>query len=100
MAEIKYTSFAMPPYGIKLDKTYLFGKDSKGYFYSDAKEKNYLDLAYDEGIRHRLWVQGANPRIRWRRCTYTNSSIKGGKLWLHQIMDIIVAMEFRIVELL
>ena len=44
MAEIKYTSFAMPPYGIKLDKTYLFGKDSKGYFYPDAKEKNYLDL--------------------------------------------------------
>lgn len=44
MAEIKYISFAMPPYGIKLDKTYLFGKDSKGYFYSDAKEKNYLDL--------------------------------------------------------
>ena len=44
MAEIKYTSFAMPPYGIKLDKVYLFGKDSKGYFYSDAKEKNYLDL--------------------------------------------------------
>ena len=44
MAEIKYTSFAMPPYGIKLDKTYLFGKDSKGYFYSDAKEKKYLDL--------------------------------------------------------
>ena len=44
MAEIKYTSFAMPPYGIKLDKIYLFGKDSKGYFYSDAKEKNYLDL--------------------------------------------------------
>ena len=63
-------------------------------------KKNYLDLAYDEGIRHRLWVQGANPRIRWRRCTYTNSSIKGGKLWLHQIMDIIVVMEFRIVELL
>lgn len=44
MAEIKYTSFAMPPYGIKLDKTYLFDKDSKGYFYSDAKGKNYLDL--------------------------------------------------------
>ena len=44
MAEIKYTSFAMPPYGIKLDKTYLFGKDSKGYFYADAKEKKYLDL--------------------------------------------------------
>ena len=44
MAEIKYTSFAIPPYGIKLDKTYLFGKDSKGYFYSDAKEKKYLDL--------------------------------------------------------
>lgn len=44
MAEIKYTSFAMPPYGIKLDKTYLFGKDSKGYFYSDAKEKNYFTL--------------------------------------------------------
>ena len=44
MAEIKYTSFAMPPYGIKLDKVYLFGKDSKGYFYSDAKEKNYLTL--------------------------------------------------------
>lgn len=44
MAEIKYTSFAMPPYGIKLDKIYLFGKDSKGYFYSDAKEKKYLDL--------------------------------------------------------
>ena len=44
MAEIKYTSFAMPPYGIKLDKTYLFEKDSKGYFYSDAKEKKYLDL--------------------------------------------------------
>ena len=44
MAEIKYTSFAMPPYGIKLDKVYLFGKDSKGYFYSDAKEKKYLDL--------------------------------------------------------
>ena len=44
MVEIKYMSFAMPPYGIKLDKIYLFGKDSKGYFYSDAKEKNYLDL--------------------------------------------------------
>ena len=44
MAEIKYTSFAMPPYGIKLDKVYLFGKDPKGYFYSDAKEKNYLAL--------------------------------------------------------
>ena len=44
MAEIRYISFAMPPYGIKLDKKYLFGKDSKGYFYSDAKVKNYLDL--------------------------------------------------------
>lgn len=44
MAEIKYTSFAMPPYGIKLDKVYLFGKDSKGYFYSDAKDKKYLAL--------------------------------------------------------
>lgn len=44
MAEIKYTSFAMPPYGIRLDKVYLFGKDPKGYFYSDAKGKNYLDL--------------------------------------------------------
>ena len=44
MAEIRYISFAMPPYGIKLDKIYLFGKDSKGYFYSDAKEKNYLAL--------------------------------------------------------
>ena len=44
MVEIKYTSFAVPPYEIKLDKKYLFGKDPKGYFYSDAKEKKYLDL--------------------------------------------------------
>lgn len=61
-------------------------------------KKNYLDLAYDEGIRHRLWVQGANPRIRWRRRFNTNSSIKGGKLWQHQIMDIIVVMVFKIAE--
>lgn len=44
MVEIKYSSFAMPPYRIKLDKVYLFGKDSKGYFYSDAKEKKHLSL--------------------------------------------------------
>lgn len=50
-------------------------------------KKNYLDLAYDEGIRHRLWVQGANPRIRWRRCINSNCSIGGIgygciRLWL------------------
>jgi hypothetical protein len=44
MLEIKYTSFALPPYGIKPEKKYLFGKDSDGCFYSSAKEKKYLPL--------------------------------------------------------
>lgn len=43
MTEIKYNCFAEPPYGISIDRIYLFGHDSKGYFYSD-KNKNYLSL--------------------------------------------------------
>ena len=44
MTEIKYTSFAIPPYGIKVDKIYFFDKDSKGYFYSDARIKEHLPV--------------------------------------------------------
>lgn len=45
MVEIKYSSFATAPYGIKLSKVYSFGKDSKGYFFADKKNKVYTDLA-------------------------------------------------------
>lgn len=44
MTEIKYNCFAEPPYGISIDRIYLFGHDSKGYFYVDNKDKNYLDI--------------------------------------------------------
>lgn len=44
MIEIKYSSFAAAPDGIKIDKLYSFGQDSKGYFYSDSKSRTYLDL--------------------------------------------------------
>lgn len=44
MVEVRYSSFAMPPLDIKLDKTYLFGHDSKGYFYVDKNENIYLEL--------------------------------------------------------
>lgn len=45
MTEIKYSSFATPPYEIRLNKVYSFGKDSKGYFFADKKNKVYADLA-------------------------------------------------------
>lgn len=44
MVEIKYSCIATPPDGISVDKKYLFGHDSKGYFYVDNKDKNYLDI--------------------------------------------------------
>lgn len=44
MAEIKYNCYAVPPDGIKIEKTYTFGKDRNGYFYSDARNKTYLEL--------------------------------------------------------
>lgn len=44
MVEIKYSCIATPPDGISVDKTYLFGHDSKGYFYADNKDKNYIDI--------------------------------------------------------
>ena len=43
MVEIKYSCIATPPDGISVDKIYLFGRDSKGYFYSDNKDKYYSD---------------------------------------------------------
>lgn len=44
MVEIKYSCIAAPPDGISADKIYLFGHDSKGYFYADNKDKYYLDI--------------------------------------------------------
>ena len=44
MVEIKYSCIATPPDGISADKTYLFGRDSKGYFYADNKDKYYSDI--------------------------------------------------------
>ena len=44
MVEIKYSCIATPPDGISVDKIYLFWRDSKGYFYADNKDKNYLDI--------------------------------------------------------
>ena len=44
MVEIKYSCIATPPDGISVDKIYLFGRDSKGYFYADNKDKYYSDI--------------------------------------------------------
>ena len=44
MVEIKYSCIATPPDGISVDKIYFFGRDSKGYFYADNKDKNYLGI--------------------------------------------------------
>lgn len=44
MVEIKYSCIATPPDGISADKIYLFGRDSKGYFYADNKDKCYSDI--------------------------------------------------------
>lgn len=44
MVEIKYSCIATPLDGISADKIYLFGHDSKGYFYADNKDKYYSDI--------------------------------------------------------
>ena len=44
MVEIKYSCIATPPDGISAEKKYLFGHDSKGYFYADNKDKHYSDI--------------------------------------------------------
>ena len=44
MTEIKYTCFATPPYDIKVEKVYSFGKDREGYFFEDVKCKKHLDI--------------------------------------------------------
>ena len=44
MVEIKYSCIATPPDEISAEKKYLFGHDSKGYFYADNKDKHYSDI--------------------------------------------------------
>lgn len=44
MVEVRYSSPAFPPYGIKVNKVYLFDKDSKGYFLCSVKNKIYMEL--------------------------------------------------------
>lgn len=44
MVEVKYSSPAFPPYDIKVNKVYLFDKDSKGYFLCSVKNKIYMEL--------------------------------------------------------
>ena len=46
MVEIKYSCIATPPDGISVDKIYLFGRDSKGYFYADNKDKHLNSLEH------------------------------------------------------
>lgn len=41
---IKYSSFAFPPYDIKVNKIYKLGHDENGYFFNVGKNKQYLDL--------------------------------------------------------
>lgn len=44
MVEVKYSSPAYPPYGIKVNKTYSFEKTSEGYVLSDVKNKFVMEL--------------------------------------------------------
>ena len=46
MAKVTYTCFAVPPEGILIGKTYETGKDEKGNFYMDGKEKFYASIDY------------------------------------------------------
>ena len=43
--EVKYTSFAIAPSGIKLGKIYSFGKDKNGYYVGDVYCNKYMDVA-------------------------------------------------------
>lgn len=44
MVEVKYSSPAYPPYGIKVNKAYSFEKTSKGYALYDARKKYVMEL--------------------------------------------------------
>lgn len=44
MVEVRYSSPAYPPYGIKVNKTYSFEKTSKGYVLSDVKKNFVMEL--------------------------------------------------------
>lgn len=46
MVEIKYTSPAFPPYGIRVGKTYRFIKKDKGYAVADVRHE--IDMTLDE----------------------------------------------------
>lgn len=42
---ITYSSFAMPPVGIRTGRTYQFGKDKTGYFIGDIHGNQYMDVS-------------------------------------------------------
>ena len=46
MAKVTYTCFAVPPEGILIGKVYETGKDEKGTFYSDGKDKVYAEQEF------------------------------------------------------
>ena len=46
MAKVTYTCFAVPPEGILIGKIYDTGKDEKGFFYADDKDKVYCKEEY------------------------------------------------------
>lgn len=46
MAKVTYTCFAVPPEGILIGKVYETGKDEKGSYYVDDKEKIYCEESY------------------------------------------------------
>lgn len=46
MAKVTYSCFAVPPEGILIGKVYETGKDEKGTYYIDGKEKIYASAEY------------------------------------------------------
>lgn len=46
MAKVTYTCFAVPPEGILIGKVYETGKDDKGAFYLDGKDKVYAEQGF------------------------------------------------------
>lgn len=46
MAKVTYKCFAVPPEGILIGKVYETGKDEKGTFYLDGKDKVYAEQEF------------------------------------------------------
>lgn len=48
--DVIYSSYAIPPEGIKVGRTYQFGKDKSGCYISDILGNQHMDIEYIKAL--------------------------------------------------